>query len=67
MTPRSEARAVGLDGMAEVMDSTGQSLQQLLDCHRDTPQLFRIILLGCLYEKNKKDENRRKKIKIHMK
>lgn len=50
MTPSQQVKSVGLKSLTQVSQLTGQSLQTLSNWHRDKPELFRIVLLGCLAE-----------------
>ena len=50
MTPSQQAKAAGLKSLSQVSELTGQSLQTLGNWHRDKPELFRIVLLGCVAE-----------------
>jgi len=48
MTPSQQAKSAGLKSLSQVSELTGQSLQTLGNWHRDKPELFRIVLLGCI-------------------
>lgn len=48
MTPSKAAKAAGLKSLREVQDLTRQSAQTLTNWHRDKPELFKIVLLGCV-------------------
>jgi len=48
MTPSQQAKAAGLKNLLQVQQLTGQSAQTLTNWHRDKPELFKIVLLGCL-------------------
>ncbi len=48
MTPSQQAKAAGLKSLSQVMGLTGVSLQTLTNWHRDKPELFAVVLLGCL-------------------
>jgi len=48
MTPSQQAKAAGLKNLTQVSVTTGVSLNTLTNWHRDKPELFRIVLLGCL-------------------
>ena len=50
MTPSQQAKSVGLKSLTQVSELTGQSLQTLINWHRDRPELFKIVLLGCVAE-----------------
>lgn len=48
MTASETAKALGLKSLTQVMNITGVSLQTLTNWHNDKPELFRIVLLGCV-------------------
>lgn len=48
LTPSQQAKAAGLKNLLQVQTMTGQSAQTLTNWHRDKPELFRIVLLGCV-------------------
>ena len=50
MTPSQQAKALGLKSLTRVSQITGVSLNTLTNWHRDKPELFRIVLLGCVAE-----------------
>tara|TARA_R110002020_G_scaffold67718_1_gene177612 strand:- start:461 stop:709 length:249 start_codon:yes stop_codon:yes gene_type:complete len=50
MTPAQQAKAAGLKNLSQVSHITGVSLNTLTNWHRDKPELFRIVLLGCVAE-----------------
>ena len=50
MTPSQQAKNVGLKSLTQVSQITGVSLNTLTNWHRDKPELFRIVLLGCVAE-----------------
>ena len=52
MTPAEQAKAAGLKSLTQVSQITGQSLNTLTNWHRDKPDLYRIVLLGCLADLN---------------
>jgi AcrR family transcriptional regulator len=47
MTPSQCAKAQGLRSLAEVVRLSGVSYQTLTNWHRDKPDLFEVVLLGC--------------------
>ena len=49
MTPAQQAKSVGLKSLTQVSQITGVSLNTLTNWHRDKPQLFKIVLIGCKY------------------
>ena len=48
MTPSQQAKSVGLKNLTQVSKMTGQSLNTLINWHRNKPELFEIVLEGCL-------------------
>ncbi|MGB0943118.1 MAG: hypothetical protein ACPGUE_11980 [Marinomonas sp.] len=48
MTPSKQAKELGLNSLTQVSELTGQSLQTLTNWFNDKPELFEIVLLGCL-------------------
>lgn len=50
MTPSQQAKAAGLKSLSQVSELTGQSLQTLSNWAKDKPELFRVVLLGCVVE-----------------
>ena len=50
MTPSQQAKSVGLKSLTQVGQITGVSLNTLTNWHRDKPDLFRIVLIGCVAE-----------------
>lgn len=49
-TPSQAAKSYGIKSLTQVSKITGQSLNTLTNWHRDKPELFRIVLLGCIAE-----------------
>lgn len=47
MTASEEAKKAGLKSLAEVSRLTKVSAQTLRNWHRDKPELFNVVLLGC--------------------
>jgi len=55
MTPSQQAKSIGLKSLTQVRDHMGSkknghplvSLNTLTNWHRDKPELFRIVLIGC--------------------
>jgi hypothetical protein len=47
LTPSQQAKEAGLKSLLQVQQLTGQSAQTLTNWHRDKPELFKIVLLGC--------------------
>jgi hypothetical protein len=49
MTTASKyAKAAGLKSLAEAVRMTGRSADTLTRWHKDMPDLFRVVILGCL-------------------
>ncbi|WP_221794631.1 hypothetical protein [Oceanobacter mangrovi] len=48
MTPSEQCKAAGLTGLAELVRTTGESKQTLINWHRNKPQLFKIVVSGAL-------------------
>ncbi len=48
MTPSQQVKAVGLNSLAQVSKVTGVSVQTLSNWHKHKPDLFKIVILGCL-------------------
>ena len=49
MTPSQQAKAAGLKSLSQVSQITGVSLQTLNNWHRDKPELFAVVLAGCVH------------------
>ena len=47
-SPSQQAKAAGLKSLRQVAQITKQSEQTLSNWHKHKPDLFRIVLLGCL-------------------
>jgi len=47
MTPSQQAKKAGLKNLLQVQQMTCQSAQTLTNWHRDKPELFKIVILGC--------------------
>lgn len=52
MTASQQAKAAGLKSLLQVQQLTGQSAQTLINWHRDKPELFHVVVAGCVYLKN---------------
>jgi len=48
MTASEKAKELGLDSLLQVSELTGVSTQTLNNWHNSKPELFMIVLLGCL-------------------
>lgn len=47
MTPSQTAKHHGCKSLKQVSDLTEQSEQTLINWHRDKPELYRIVCIGC--------------------
>jgi len=47
MTPSQQAKAAGLKSLRQVAQITKQSEQTLANWHKNKPELFAIVVLGC--------------------
>ena len=48
MTASKQAKELGLKSLTQVSELTGQSLQTLTNWYNDKPELYEVVLLGCL-------------------
>lgn len=48
MTPAQQAKAAGLKSLSTVSELTGVSLQTLGSWHKNKPQLFQVVVMGCV-------------------
>ncbi len=48
MTPSQQAKAAGLKNLAAVTQITGVSPQTLTNWHRHKPELFKVVIAGCV-------------------
>ena len=48
MTPSQQCKSAGLDSLAQVSKMTGVSAQTLSNWHKDKPDLFKVVILGCI-------------------
>ena len=48
MTPSQQAKAAGLKSLLEVSEITGASIQTLSNWAKNKPQLFEVVLAGCV-------------------
>ena len=55
MTPSRQAKAAGLDSLAQVSRISGVQQRTLINWHKNKPQLFEVALLGC---KAKQESNK---------
>lgn len=57
MKPSEKVKSAGLSSLAEVSRMTGQSVQTLGNWYKDKPDLFDVVLSGCLAIKEEKNIN----------
>tara|TARA_R110000772_G_scaffold99997_3_gene200052 strand:+ start:1048 stop:1215 length:168 start_codon:yes stop_codon:yes gene_type:complete len=50
MTASKQAKELGLKSLTQVSELTGQSPQTLTNWFNYKPELYKIVLLGCLYK-----------------
>lgn len=48
LTPSKIAKESGLKSLLQVQQLTKQSAQTLINWHRDKPELFRVVIAGCV-------------------
>jgi len=48
MSASDSAKVAGLKNLATVIEMTGQSRQTLQNWYRDKPDLFRVVIAGCV-------------------
>jgi hypothetical protein len=46
-TPSEQAKAAGLESLAQVVRISGVSQRTLINWHKHKPQLFAVVLAGC--------------------
>jgi hypothetical protein len=54
MTPSQQAKAAGLKSLLQASEITGISIQTLSNWAKNKPDLFRVMLAGCVAELNKR-------------
>ena len=70
MTASQKAKSMGLKSLTEVSEHTRTSLQTLINWHKNKPELFNVVLIGCRnislnqYLRNK-DANQQSEIGVH--
>ena len=57
MTPSQQAKAAGLKNLLQVTSMTGTRAQTLINWHKRKPELFKIVLLGCVSSVSKEGEH----------
>ena len=50
MKASKKAKDLGLKSLTQVSELTKQSPQTLINWFNDKPELFEVVLLGCLYK-----------------
>lgn len=53
MTPSQQAKQAGLDSLAEVSRMTGVRFQTLNNWARNKPDLFQVVIAGCVAMKER--------------
>lgn len=48
MTPSQQAKQAGLTGLKQVSEMTGQSAQTLINWYKNKPELFDVVISGCV-------------------
>jgi transcriptional regulator with XRE-family HTH domain len=48
MTPSQQAKAAGLKSLLQVSELTGVSIQTLSNWAKNKPELFEVVINGCL-------------------
>lgn len=54
MKAEDKAIEYGLDSLIETSRLSGSSIEYLREVHDSNPQLFKVILIGCISEKSDK-------------
>ena len=54
MTASKQAKELGLKSLTQVSELTGQSLQTLTNWFNHKPELFNVVLIGCVQLTNHK-------------
>ena len=57
MTPAQQVKAAGLNSLAEVASITKQSVQTLSNWSKHKPELFAVVIAGCLSKKQLASES----------
>ena len=57
MTPSQQAKAAGLKSLLQVSEMTDRSPQTLTNWHNNYPDLFRIVITGCVAEMAKEGKS----------
>lgn len=55
-SPSQKAKAVGLQSLTQVSEITGMGRNTLTNWSRDKPDLFQVVLYGCLYSIHRLDK-----------
>lgn len=48
MSASKDAKAMGLKSLKIAIEMTGQSRQTLQNWHEDKPELFKVVIAGCV-------------------
>ena len=48
MSPSKKCKAAGLESLAELSRITGESVQTLINWHKNKPKLFNVIIAGAV-------------------
>ncbi len=51
MKPSEKCKAAGLKSLLELSEITGESVQTLINWHKNKPRLFNVVLRGAAMEK----------------
>lgn len=52
MTPSEQCKQAGLKSLKEVSEMTDTSEQTLINWHKNKPQLFDVVIAGCVAKKH---------------
>lgn len=55
-TPSQQAKAAGLKSLEQMSQMVGKPTETLRNWHRYSPELFRILLIGCVLEKDRHEQ-----------
>lgn len=54
MTASEQCKAAGIRSLVELSEMVRKPPQTLRNWHRDSPELFEIVIIGCVKKKNDK-------------
>jgi hypothetical protein len=57
MTPAQQAKAAGLKNLKQVSIMIKKPSATLINWHRDSPELFAIVIAGCVAQINEGENN----------